>query len=64
MAAEQYTVYVPDRSEPFRLPATLTHEEVRQTIAGMGYTAVETAELVVRGNELRFRRVAGGTKGL
>lgn len=66
MAQQNYTVYIPDRTAPVYLPNTMTQEEVRASLVGMGYTAVETAELVVEngGQTLRFRRVAGGTKGL
>lgn len=66
MATGQFTVYVPDRSSPFYLPGTLTHEEVRQTLSGMGYASVENAELVVSagGSTITFRRPTGGTKGL
>ena len=66
MANEQYTIYIPDRTTPLYYPASMTQEEVRGALVGSGYTAVETAELVVEngGRTLRFRRVAGGTKGL
>jgi len=64
MAAEQYTVYVPDREAPFYFPSTMTHEEVRMSLAGTGHTSVENAEMVVSGNVIRFRRVQGGTKGV
>ena len=63
MANGNYTVYVPDRTSPFTLPGTLTHEEVRQTVAGMGYPSVENAELTISGNTITFRRPTGGTKG-
>lgn len=65
MAVDNYTVYIPDRVAPIYLPASLTQEEVRSSLVGTGHTAVETAELVVEngGRTLRFRRVAGGTKG-
>lgn len=60
-----YTIYVPDRTDPVRLPVSLTIDEVRQSLVGMGYTSVETAELLIEsGNVLRFRRPVGGTKGL
>src|SRR3990167_418496 len=64
IASSNFTVYVPDRSAPFTLPGTLTNEEVRQTIAGMGYSSVENAEMVVSGSTITFRRPTGGTKGL
>lgn len=62
----QYIVNVPDRSTPLYYPSSLTHEEVRATAVASGFTAVETAELIVSpdGRTLTFRRVAGGTKGL
>lgn len=63
MANGQFTVYVPDRSAPFSLPDSLTHEEVRRTLSGMGYPSVENAELVVAGSTITFRRPTGGTKG-
>ena len=66
MAANDYIINVPDRSAPYRLPRTLTVEEVRQTLVGMGHTAVENSELAVSpdGQTLTFKRVTGGTKGL
>ena len=62
MAANDYIINVPDRSAPYRLPRTLTVEEVRQTLVGMGHTAVENSELQVSpdGQTLTFKRVTGG----
>lgn len=66
MAAITKSVYVPDRRDPFQMPASLTNEEIRQSLVATGYTAVENAELVEEagGSIVRFRRVQGGTKGL
>lgn len=64
-ANEQYTIYVPDRSTPIRYPKSLTVEEVRSALVGSGFTACETARVVLEGDSvLRFERVQGGTKGI
>lgn len=66
MAASNYVVYIPDRSEPFNgFPRSMAVEEVRASLVATGHTALETAEVTVSadGNTLRFKRVSGGTKG-
>lgn len=63
MASGNWTVYVPDSRNAITLPASLTTEEVRQTLVGTGYTSVETAEMTISGNTITFRRPQGGTKG-
>ena len=64
MAANNYTIYVPDRDAAITgFPQSMTHEEVRAALVATGYTAVENAELVVSGSTLKFRRVQGGVKG-
>ena len=65
-SATDYFVYVPDVTSAFRLPRSLTLEEVRSTVSGMGHTAVENAQVEVSpdGQTIRFKRVTGGTKGL
>lgn len=63
MANGNYTVYVPDRTQAFTYPGTLTHEEVRQALVLNGYPSVENAEMVVSGQTITFRRPTGGTKG-
>ena len=64
MASSNFTVYVPDRSAPYTYPGSLTHEEVRQAVVLNGHPNVETAEMVVNGQTITFRRPTGGTKGL
>ncbi len=59
-----WTVYLPDQSGSRSFPGSMTPEEVRGSLVGMGFSAVQTAELIINGNTLTFRRVAGGTKGL
>lgn len=62
MAAE-VNVYVPDRTSPFRLPSSLTDEEIRRTVVGLGFTACENADLVTRPNgDKVFQRITGGAK--
>ena len=61
--ANQYTVYVPDQREALYFPTSFSPEEVRQALVSGGRSSVGTAELVVSGNTLTFRRPAGGTKG-
>lgn len=64
MAASYYTVYVPDRDAPYTgFLASMTPEEVRAALVATGNTAVETAEMVLSGSTIKFRRVQGGTKG-
>ena len=66
MAAElPYVVYVPDRETPFSMPRSLTVEEVRGSLVGAGYTALENASATVSpdGRTIRFARVTGGSKG-
>lgn len=63
MGEGNYSVYVPSRNTPIELPNHLTIEEVKVALGNMGYTEVENAEAVQSGNEIRFRRVTGGTKG-
>jgi hypothetical protein len=64
MSATQFTVYVPDRSAPFYFPQTLTPEEIRQALVSTGHTSVSSAEMVLSGSTITFRRPTGGTKGL
>lgn len=64
MAANNWTVYVPDRSAPFTFPKTMTPEEVKSSLETTGFSSVASAEQVLDGDTIRFRRVAGGTKGL
>ena len=62
-----YVVRVPDVSAPFtRFPRSMAPEEVRQSLIATGHTALETAEMVLSadGNEITFRRVIGGVKGI
>ena len=65
MATNDYVVYVPDRTSAFRFPRSLTVEEVRGSLVGMGHTAIENAEAIVSadGGTITFKRVTGGTKG-
>ena len=64
MAANQYRIYVPDRSDPFFLPKSMTDQDIRATLVANGHTACETAELCKSGDDIRFRRLSGGTKGV
>lgn len=64
MAASQFTVYVPDRTQPFYFDAGLTPEEVRSALVSTGHSSVQTAEMVISGSTITFRRPQGGTKGL
>lgn len=64
MATEsRWTVYVPDRTEPFYFQTTLTAEEVRGALESTGYPSVRTAEMVINAQTITFRRPSGGTKG-
>jgi len=65
MATEQITVYVPDRSEPFQFPASMTVQEIQASLVATGHTALENADVNVSadGKTVRFRRIVGGTKG-
>jgi uncharacterized membrane protein len=66
MAADTYTIFVPDRSLPITgFLRSMSTEEVRSALVGSGQTACENAEVVVSagGSTLTFRRVTGGTKG-
>ena len=61
-----YVVYIPDRSEAFTgFPRSMGVEEVRASLVATGHTALENADVNVSadGGTLRFKRVAGGTKG-
>ena len=57
-------VFIPDVVEPKNLPDSLTAEEVREVVVGMGYTSVENADIVTAADgSITFRRPSGGTKG-
>lgn len=62
-SGSQYSIRVPDSTRVLNFPSSMTHEEVRAALVGSGYTAVESAELIVDGLNLTFRRVSGGSKG-
>lgn len=63
MSSGQWTVYVPDRTAPFFFERTLTADEVKSALVSTGHSNVATSEMVISGNEIRFRRASGGTKG-
>lgn len=56
-------VYVPDQRTPIRVPATLSHEEIRTVVVQQGHTACENADITTRANgDVVFNRVTGGAK--
>lgn len=63
MAQETWSVYVPDRSQAYSFPKTMEIEEVRQSLVATGVASVSSATYTVSGNEVRFNRVQGGSKG-
>ena len=66
MAANQYTVYVPDSSRPQFWDKSFTPSEVKQALISSGNASVENSTMTVSpdGNTITFARVQGGTKGL
>ena len=64
MAASQWTVYVADRTSPFYFDKSLTADEVKSALVSTGHSSVATAEMVINGDTITFRRPAGGNKGV
>ena len=62
MSTSQWTVRVPDRS-PMYFEGSLTPDEIKSVLVSTGHTNVGTAEMVINGREITFRRPSGGTKG-
>lgn len=60
---DQYTVYVPDRSTPFKFNTSLTPQEVQHALETTGSLPSGT-QMVVNGNTITFQRVQGGSKGI
>lgn len=65
MAASQYTVYVPDSTQPKYFPKDFTPAEVKTALIASGVASVSNASMTVSsdGDTITFARVQGGTKG-
>jgi hypothetical protein len=61
--AETINVYVPDQSEPFVLPASLSQAEIRDILTNQGVITAANAVSINADGDLVFARVVGGTKG-
>lgn len=65
MAANTWTVYVPDRSSAYPFPKSMDVEEIRQSLVTTGVASVASANVTLEsGDVVRFSRVQGGSKGL
>lgn len=64
MAANKWTVYVPDRTSPLEFLKSMEIEEIRSSLVATGTASVASATYTVDGDIVRFNRVQGGSKGL
>lgn len=64
MAANTWTVYVPDRGTAYSFPKSMDVEEIRQSLITTGVASVASATVTLDGDVVRFNRVQGGSKGL
>lgn len=64
MAASNWTVYVPDSTRALYFQRSFTPEEVKSALVSTGNSAVQSAEMVINGDTITFRRVQGGSKGV